>query len=566
MKEFRLKEMILLSMKERKSRRITFDPMRTVMIGGNETGKSVLLKSIYWTLGAEPHKMHSRWLGAHPLSLVSFSLDSEEFYMIRQQKTFGLFDHNKRLIGAYHRISDLGYKLADLFGFKLELPDREGKAVIPPPAYQFLPFYMDQDNSWQKNWESFTGLYLPSARTDVVHYHTGIRPNQYYTVKNELNVLNDSINDIQKEIRLIRTLLSSLKAKFVEANFSIDLETFQEEITEMLVSCEQLKQQQEKYKTKLSALYNTKISLEAQQTIVRKALTETQKDYHYAVDTLDAVVSCPSCGAEYENSFAERFGIAQDEQRCLELLSELDLELQKVLIDIEKLDIAFLANNAELSRIEFQLEKKRGEIKLKDIIESEGKREVQALFKEEIGKYDLELASKIELRQDLDTQLRELENKHRAGQIRLKFRNLLRAYLDLLNLKGVDTKAFARIDAKGSESGSKTPRELMAYYYAILHLMREYASSTYFPIVIDSPNQQGQDAENLPILLNFILNKQPKDSQLILSIEEEHGIDFNGKLIYLTNKQSVLSEDGYDEDFAAVRPFYNDIFGIKLFY
>lgn len=30
----------------------------------------------------------------------------------------------------------------------------------------------------------------------------------------------------------------------------------------------------------------------------------------------------------------------------------------------------------------------------------------------------------------------------------------------------------------------------MAYYYAILHLMREYASSTYFPIVIDSPNQQ----------------------------------------------------------------------------
>jgi hypothetical protein len=87
---------------------------------------------------------------------------------------------------------------------------------------------------------------------------------------------------------------------------------------------------------------------------------------------------------------------------------------------------------------------------------------------------------------------------------------------------------------------------LMAYYYAILHLMREYASSTYFPIVIDSPNQQGQDAENLPILLNFILNKQPKDSQLVLSIEEEHGIDFNGKLIYLTNKQSVLSEDGYD--------------------
>ena len=94
---------------------------------------------------------------------------------------------------------------------------------------------------------------------------------------------------------------------------------------------------------------------------------------------------------------------------------------------------------------------------------------------------------------------KDLENKKRANDIKLKFRNLIRSYLDEVNLQSVPTKAFAKIDAKGTESGSKTPRELMAYYYAILNIMRERSSSTYFPIVIDSPNQQAQDAENLPV-------------------------------------------------------------------
>lgn len=566
MKEFKLKEMILLSMKERRSRRVSFDQKRTVMIGRNDTGKSVLLKSIYWTLGAEPHKLHSRWLGADPVSLISFTMDNIQYYALRQEKTFGLFDHDRKLLSTFRRISDLSIALADLFGFHLQLRDKKGLIVVPPPAYLYMPFYMDQDASWQNNWNSFKNLYLPSTRTDVANYHTGIRPNEFYTVKNELGIVTGSIADIQKEIKLIKSLLSSLKAKINNISFSIDLETFQEEITSMLVSCQDLKEQQEKYKSKLSHLYNSKISIQAQLLIVKKALSESKKDYKYAVDMLDMVVPCPSCGAEYENSFAERFGIAQDEQRCMELVTELDTELQIILGDIEKLDSAFLANKAEFSQVEFQLERKRGEVKLRDVIESEGKREVQTLFKEEISKYQLELEEKIKLRTDHETRLKDLENKKRANDIKLKFRNLIRSYLDEVNLQSVPTKAFAKIDAKGTESGSKTPRELMAYYYAILNIMRERSSSTYFPIVIDSPNQQAQDAENLPVLLNFILGKQPKDSQLILSIEEDHGIDYQAEIIHLTDKDSVLNDTNYVEDFATIRPFFNDVFGLQLFY
>src|ERR1700731_4901932 len=99
MKQFKLEEMTLLSLKERRSRKVTFSPTRTVIIGTNETGKSCLIKSIYYTFGAEPHKMHPDWLDAQPISVIRFSVDEEDYVIFRQEKTFALFDSNDDMIG-----------------------------------------------------------------------------------------------------------------------------------------------------------------------------------------------------------------------------------------------------------------------------------------------------------------------------------------------------------------------------------------------------------------------------------------------------------------------------------
>jgi hypothetical protein len=565
MKEFRLKEILLLSLKERRSKRIEFHPNMTVIIGGNGTGKSVLLKSIYHTFGALPHKVHPDWLEGQPTVLIHFTVDDLAYSIMRSGKIFALFAPDGKMLGRYSRISTIGNALADIFGFELELPDRSGKPIIPPPGYLFLPFYMDQDNSWQHNWASFKELYLGGPRLDYVNYHTGIRPNRYYRAKNELGMVLDGIQVISKEIKLIRTLLKNLKQKLAEAEFTISLETFQEETKALVVSCQELKVQQETYKKKLSALYNSKIHLESQLLIVRKALSETHQDYEFATKVLQDVVFCPSCGAEYENSFAERFSIAQDEQRCLELIMELEAELSDDMEKIERLNQDFIRNTAALSTVEAQMEQKKGEVRLRDVIESEGKKEIKALFAKEVAEYDRVLGEKILLRDSLETTLAEIEDKKRTELIRNKYRGYMRTFLDELNLKSVKNKTFAKIDAKLTESGSKTPRELMAYYYSILHVMREYSSSTYCPIIIDSPNQQAQDSKNLPLLLNFIVKRQPIDSQLILSIEEDHGIRYDGKVIRLSG-ETLLDENDYQDDLNRMIPYLSEVFGQQLFY
>jgi hypothetical protein len=87
----------------------------------------------------------------------------------------------------------------------------------------------------------------------------------------------------------------------------------------------------------------------------------------------------------------------------------------------------------------------------------------------------------------------------------------------------------------------------LAYYFAILHVMTKHSTSTFCPMVIDSPNQQDQDRTNMVRMLNFIRDNRPADSQLILGLVDQFGVEFGGDVIELKNKHQLLSDDDYEE-------------------
>jgi len=159
MRKFVLEEMLLMSMREQAAKRIKFHPDTTIIVGANDTGKSSLLKSIYWTFGAQPPDVNEDWKKARVTSLVKFTVDGTRYYILRSENVFGLFDSKQQLIGTYTSVTkQLGPKLAELFDFKITLTNKQGEEIIPPPAYFFLPFYIDQDDSWHENWSSFENL------------------------------------------------------------------------------------------------------------------------------------------------------------------------------------------------------------------------------------------------------------------------------------------------------------------------------------------------------------------------------------------------------------------------
>ena len=90
------------------------------------------------------------------------------------------------------------------------------------------------------------------------------------------------------------------------------------------------------------------------------------------------------------------------------------------------------------------------------------------------------------------------------------------------------------------EHGSEGPRGIIAFYYAFLHTARRYSSCAFCPIVIDAPNQQGQD--DMQRVMRFIIDKRPADSQVIVATEDLFGLtEADATIVHVGKRRTSFS-------------------------
>lgn len=167
------------------------------------------------------------------------------------------------------------------------------------------------------------------------------------------------------------------------------------------------------------------------------------------------------------------------------------------------------------------------------------------LMEEEISSLNNEIYNNEQQIEDLKEELKEFEDKKRQKEIRTKYFNLMQSNLMKLDVLTMSEKSYKTITSKIAETGSGKPRALLAYYFSILEVMKEFSTSVFCPIVIDSPNQQDQEKANLDKMLDFIIEKKPEGSQLILGLVEMNDISFEGKTLILNEKHSLLGKSDY---------------------
>lgn len=266
----------------------------------------------------------------------------------------------------------------------------------------------------------------------------------------------------------------------------------------------------------------------------------------------------PYLWSHLQNSFEERFEIAQDEDRCKELLVELTRELTEIGSLITKTNKAYTNNNEEIIKIETILEKKRGEVKLRDIIETEGKRELKKVFDENINNLKDEI---FEISyQNNQFKLNTIENKERKKDITNFYQECIWKHLKDLDVWSISADDLKKINTSIPETGSTLTRTLISYYFSILKTINKFGSSIFCPIIIDSPNQQAQDKGHIDLIYSFILENQPKDSQMILGVEDLYGIDFNCPVIELKERYSLLQRNEYESVNNSIQPFLDKMY------
>jgi hypothetical protein len=115
----------MLSLTEKKARKVPFHPRATIIRGPNDTGKSCLMKTIYRTFSAVPPQLHPKWKEAEVRSLVRFKVGERSFAMLHNEGRFSVFDGaGQCLITSSSITNELSPFLADIFSFRLQLQSR----------------------------------------------------------------------------------------------------------------------------------------------------------------------------------------------------------------------------------------------------------------------------------------------------------------------------------------------------------------------------------------------------------------------------------------------------------
>jgi hypothetical protein len=556
MRNLRFQEVLLLSRRERAARSVILDQDVTIVLGKNDTGKSALLKSIYASFGATAAVVHPRWDSAAVISFVKFTVDDIPFSILRAGSFYALFDASENLIFCGDRVlNGLGPILADLLSYKIVLTSSSNEPVPPPPQYFFLPFYVDQDEGWRENWSSFAHLrQVREWRKNMVEFHTGIRPNEYYTAKSALVQTQSRLREARAEVAVVERMVAEVRND-AAPTFDIDLDSFQQQVKALLDECGRLKSIEEQLSSKLNELYARRHTLQTQIDVAAASLKEVAGDYRFATERIThSEVECPTCGALYSNSFAERFAIAQDEDRLTELIIQLKQELSPIGEEIQKLSAQHSNQRAEIQRINGLLDQRQGEVTMRAVIQSEGRKEINQLLAGRVDDARERVTAAAATVESRKADLKSYEDPDRTERILDRYHGLMKSYLNELRVFTLPERAYEQVWSNISETGSDLPRALLAYYFAILTLIQEFSTSTICPIVIDSPNQQGQDQESIRTMLQFIRDHRPKGAQMILAIEDRSGVSFGGSVLELSDRYHLLRTSEYDTVDAVVTP------------
>jgi len=562
MTNLKFKKLQLLSVSEKAAESIEFSPEHNVIRGENGTGKSSLIKSLYAAFGADPYKIHPSWKEAKVNILLDFEFGGMAYRVLRVGESFALFDNNNSLLWSVSGVMrGLAPRIAGLFDFHLQLNDRRNNIVTPPPAYYFLPFYVDQDIGWVKTWSSFSNVQMFSNyKRDAAFYHVGIRPNEYYIARGEKLAADVRL----EELKLDRRALDRAHARLLggKKGTGPDLKPglVKEKIDAVLAKYKSLCDSVFGIQVELTKLHSQKVLIEEQAAIARASLNELEKDFVFVEDLAEEIVTCPTCGTVHENNFANKFAIGSDLELCASVLSEANGLLVANKIEIETEKLRFNELMSQIQMIEADLNVPQGDVTLADVIRNESERVIDNKLQDERNSIDMLIGSEVARIDAASERMKRFDNRKAKVEIRKKYRNHMQMFCEQLNVGDLPQKCYSDVDCTINETGSDLPRAVLAYYYAFLHTMTAFSSTARCPIVIDSPVQQDQDAENAARVIQFIVNNVPPGAQLILGTVQLHGVEYSGHVIEMESEQKLLKEDKFDDVRDQMAPLLSQMF------
>lgn len=550
MKRLTIRKLIIISQTESRSLEVPFENGLNIIIGGNKTGKSSIIKSIFTTLGCECKRIEADWKKLISCYLLFIKYGERYFCIVRQGKKFQIFEDINGDYSciietkAFHEYSNC---LMEILEIRMPCIANNGEQfnVTPPLLFRFQ--YIDQDEGWSKIADSFSNVaYIKDWKPNTNKYVCGYLDDKYYELQAQKAEYIIEKDDKRKELNYNQDFVSRIASTLTQIDNMESVEEVTAEIDALLAKAEELRKVRFSLSSEMSLLENEIYINNHKLHIVEHNLEETKKDIEFAMDQEDELV-CPVCGATYSNGLDEQLNITSDYAHCEKLKAELMNSISVATGKLSKIKEQYARVSSDIQSAEQKVQKSQALLSYSSFYKNKGQYEIYESCKRQLEVLQGEIDSYVSKISVIDERIDEKKSKERSKNIRNDIEEYCRTLADAINVPKtfISLRDFVQVI---NRTGSETPRLVYMYQSALYlyNLGRTHSPFNFY--VVDTPNQQGQDVENLECIYKSLELFLSGEGQVIVGTERETGMeDRASNVIELKEKRRCLNDINYNE-------------------
>lgn len=545
MSKMTIKSLLIADYENEKANKFVFsDSANLIVSSTNGEGKSSLVKSIYYALGANLKSFPKGWNADNFIFQLEVFIDGNEFLIKRHNKVISVLDNNE--VKLFENFAEYYLWFQEKLKMRLELVNKSSdKASLASVEALFSPMYIDQDKAWdgklfKDSFESLGRYKSNDFPKNVFDYYLGISDSQIVdkeSKKNEylrqLELVNGRINQVQSVYKTYRTknkitetvpkdfkdLQKELDFYITETDkFSIKITDKTGELSKEKIKLDILNQDLEELK-KLSSKIKERFSeirhecvychsiLTRQQSLTRLELEDNELAIKSRIDSISQqIMKSKRIVQEKEEAIKhlqEQFDQYHERLTELRQLSDIDEYVnQNVLSELKKLEIQETLEKSNLDKL--------------------------------IGDITKEIRM---LKKELNQRAKTIEGEYEALKNELSI---------LIGSTGITDKKFRNFD-KLEGSGTNLNKDLLVIFLVYMNLV-DSKSITSLPFAIDSFVKNETDKKVLKKMFDAINAKfLSLKSQTFFSIIRDN-LKYVDSKVNQVNIESPLLKSEYYSD------------------
>lgn len=555
-------KLLLVSERERSARSILLSSGKTMLTGGNSTGKSRVTKHLFWALGAESHKRDAGNWDSNTIAVLFFSIDDKQYISLRRQHDrFAILDEAGNFLVATGKYSEHQRVMTELLGYRLTL-GRQGQFRGANISYLALPYFLDQDGGWETSWAAFDSLrQFENWLTPTFELFTGIRTNAYLVAQAQRNALRLQRKKIDEDLEIQRGAFDKVSAALESDALTVSPLQFRSELRQLAHSARATQERQRDLRMKVAQSAIEIARFEGDLRLARSAQQDTVADLVYLTDLPeDEPLVCPTCGTQHQTPFHAQLRLGSDADMLDELAGGIAKKLEMARAKNAKLAGELAQIDANLRELSLEQDKGGRAGELHQLMASYSRKTVTDALDVIVEKFRAEA---VPIDGEIERQtaiMRQFEDTKRRKDIKRDYLDFVERFMGELNVP-VNQLYRTKIGSRPNVSGSEGRRAVLAMHLALLRTAEKHSDVVMLPFVVDTPQQSGQDDVNLPAMINAVYKFAIPGQQTIVASESPlpAGVDLTDvETRKFADTRQLLLRDEYNAIATLVKPWLQE--------